>query len=71
MNYGLDTDDSDNLMMQRPAIFCSGINKHMPNRPATVRLDWMTLFSIVICFLLTVREGQMFQPHVEEPAGKQ
>lgn len=71
MNYGLDTADSDNLMMQRPAIFSSGINKHMPNRPAMAGLGWMTQFSIVIYFLLTVSEGQMFQRHVREPAGKQ
>lgn len=70
MNNGLDTTDSDNLMMQRPAIFYSGINKHMPNRPALTGLGWMTLLSIVICFLLTVGEGQMFHPHVRRPAGK-
>lgn len=70
MNHGLETADSDNLMMLRPAIFYSGINKHMPNRPAMTGLGWTTLFSIVICFLLTVKEGQMFHPHVRGPAGE-
>lgn len=51
MNNGLETTDSDNLMMQRPTIFYSEINKHMPSRPAMAGLAWMTLFSIVICFL--------------------
>lgn len=31
MNNGLDTADSDNLMMRRAAIFSSGINKRMTN----------------------------------------
>lgn len=70
MNNGLDTTDCDNLTMQRPAIFYGGFNKHMSNRPALTGLVWMTLFSIVIRFLLTVREGQMFHPQVRRPAGK-
>lgn len=70
MNNGLDTADSDNLMMQRPAIFSRGINKHMSNRTTMAGLGWMTLFSIVICFLLTVREGQMFQPNGKGRAAK-
>ena len=39
-----------------PAIFPSGINTHMPNGAG---LGWRTtLVSIVMCFLLTVREGR-------------
>lgn len=68
MNNDLDTADSDNLMMQRPAIFSRGINKHMSNTPTMAGFGWMTLFSIVTCFLLTVRERQMFQPNGKGPA---
>lgn len=69
MNKDIDTADCDNLMMQRHVIF-SAINKNVPNRQAMAGLGWTTLFSIVLCFLLTVREEQMFQPCVRGPAGK-
>lgn len=69
-NNGLDTVDSDDLMMQRPAIFSRGINKHMSNSSTMAASGWMTLFSIVTCFLLTVRKGRCSNLNGRGPAGK-
>lgn len=69
MNNGLDTVGSEDLMMQRPAIFSRGINKHMSNSSTMAGWVWMTLLSIVICFLLTVGKGRCSNLMAEDQQG--